>query len=147
MLESSIRNRKGTTMIIRHITKLHWVNDILNDEVIKLEGCNPEADIKNRQQRRAIEKLLGRYVWFTESTVCNTAGCGNRPVAFVFNSEDIGAVPWKKFKQKFKTNKKRWAAINMLDLVAVMQGDDPDQYWISTKPVRVVDCIDVEVEG
>lgn len=117
-------------MIITHFTdSIHA--ELINDSgYIELEGCNAKRgwDIMPRSQRRLVYSLIGRHAWLTEAATCKTAAYNS--VAYQFRSEDIGAVPWREYKQRFKNSKKKWAMVEALDKSAALMGDNSDDYWL-----------------
>jgi len=117
-------------MIINHFTNNITAKLINDSGYIDLEGCNAHRgwDLLTRSQRRLGYSLIGRHAWLTESATCKTASHNN--VAFQFRSEDIGAVPWRKYKLRFKNSKKKWKAVERLDKTATLMGDNSDDYWL-----------------
>jgi len=117
-------------MIIRHFTESNKAKLINECGYIDLEGCNAKRgwDQLTRKERREVWGWIGRHVWLTEATDCKTAA--NNSVAYEFNSEDIGAVRWQDYKQRFRNSKKKWKFVEAMDTVARMAGDNCNDYWL-----------------
>lgn len=117
-------------MIIAHYTCAEHAQDILDSGYIDLEGCNAKRgmDKMPRHQRRMIYKLIGRHAWFSSAATCKTASYNQH--AFYFDSDDIGAVKWSKYKQRFRNSPAKWRMVEALDDSARDMGDDSDDYWI-----------------
>ena len=117
-------------MIITHFTDSRHAELINECGYIDLEGCNAKRGWDNipRSQRRLIYSLIGRHAWLTQSNTCETAAYNS--VAYQFRSEDIGAKPWREYKQRFKNSKNKWRMVEALDDSARDSGDNPDDYWL-----------------
>jgi len=122
-------------MKITHFTYPAAHDLIRQDGKIDLEGCNARRgwDNMSREQRRMIYKAIGRHVWFTQADRAGSASSND--IALTFNSEDIGAVSWKKYKQQFRNSKHKWSIVEAFDESAAILGDNSDDYWLVSKPV------------
>jgi hypothetical protein len=131
-------------MIITHFTDSRHAELINESGYIDLEGCNAKRgwDLMPRSQRRKIYKLIGRHAWLTQSETCQTAAYTS--VAYQFRSEDIGARPWREYKQRFKNSKIKWRMVEALDESARDSGDNPDDYWLVDKPISLTKQIILE---
>lgn len=143
-------------MIIRHYTKPHWVQSILDEGVIRLEEEINEAECKKRideywgpgyyrpQPLHAQERYRRwfshrpHYAWFTEETKANSAYIGplSNECYFEFDSEAIGARKWHYVKRDFKSPQSK-NVFSEMDRISKQLGDDPYKYWITETAVDI----------
>lgn len=148
------RKRKELTLskleglIVRHYTKPHWVEQILRDGVIKLEGSNVIQSQPNYHALAQQYKLLGRYVWFTEDTAnCVVVTKGAHDLTstdlpfFEFAANTINIERWSDVRKKLTGNALLFA--NRLDDRARLVGDNPNKWWVSKLPVPIEKMIRV----
>ncbi len=128
--------------IVRHYTKPHWVEKILSDGEIKLEGLNVTKEQPNYKLLMLQYKLVGRYVWFTESSansvVNKQRGWGltseDLPY-FEFSADSINILRWTDIKKLLQDEALLFA--ERLDDIARAAGDDPDKWWVSKRAVSL----------
>jgi len=141
---------------VYHFTSKHFQNDILRDGQIltereklnkNLELCR-DTSIPKEWRRHTLEravllktsyKLLGSYVWFTQNPEGVATATGNDCV-FEFDADDIGAVRWVEV-MKTLTSKKQKRHLKSLMDIAIEEGDDPRDWWVTRKSVSVEKCI------
>ena len=124
-------------MKITHFTHFEAYELICADGQIDLEGCNARRgwDSMSREQRRRVYKTIGRHTWFTQSTSAKSASSND--IALSFESSDIGAVRWADYKKRFKNSKAKWLMVECFEESAVEFGDNPNDYWLTDKPVSL----------
>lgn len=124
-------------MKITHFTHPNAYALICTDGQVNLEGCNAHRgwDSMSREQRRLIYKNIGRHVWFTQAKSAKSASSND--IALTFNSEDIGAVRWTDYKKRFKNSKSKWFMVECFEESAIGLGDNPNDYWLTDKPVSL----------
>ncbi len=127
-------------LVLKHYTKPQWVEAIKQDGVLELEGCNIEPGHFNWQALQFQYREVGRYVWFTEDTAnsvcCMVPGMTSADLpCFTFKASDIDVEHWPKVKATLKG--KGLAFANMLDELARENGDNPNKWWVSRKPVSM----------
>jgi hypothetical protein len=128
--------------IVRHYTKPHWVEKILSDGEIKLEGANVTKAQPNYNALMLQYKLVGRYVWFTESSansiVAQQRGLGltseDLPY-FEFSADSIKILRWTDIKKLLEGNALLFA--KWLEDGARANGDDPNKWWVSKRAVSL----------
>jgi hypothetical protein len=141
--------------LIRHITHDQYVPSILQDGMIKREGCNQHNEkqyaikLGNPQHLKRVWethqlvnmsfKLIGRYVWLTEESIAHTATGKDCPCSFEFYAEDIKAKKWSDVKRRL-TKKCSILYVKQLDKIAIEMGDDPDKYWVCERPIHLSKC-------
>jgi len=122
-------------MKITHFTS-PWAFELIQSSgIVDLEGCNACRgwDQQSRKQRREHYKAIGRHVWFTTNTTAKTASSNQK--ALHFDSNEIGAVRWTDYKQRFKNSKTKKAWADAIDESARYLGDNSDDYWLVSKPI------------
>lgn len=124
-------------MKITYFTRPEAFDLIQRCGYIDLEGSNAARgwDGQNRKTRRSIYKLIGRHIWFTQSTSARTAS--GHQIAIHFDSDKIGAVRWSDYKNRFKNSKEKWRMVQAFDESANSMGDDPNDYWLVDKPIPI----------
>jgi len=135
---------------IYHFTQKHYSYQIARDgEIItekdklnkNLEMCaNPFMDEK---WKRSVKQsaphlmfsydLLGSYVWFSENPNGVATATGN-DVGYEFDADDIGAVRWNEV-MKTLTSKKQKRYLKSLMDIAISDGDDPREWWVTYEAV------------
>ncbi len=127
---------------VRHYTKPHWVEKILSDGEIKLEGLNVTKAQPNYNAMMLHYKLIGRYVWFTESSA-NSVVAQQRGIGltsddlpyFEFSADSINIQKWSDVKKSFTGNALLFA--KALDDGARGRGDNPNLWWVSKRAVSL----------
>jgi len=146
---------------ITHFTKRPHLESIINDGVIYKEGHNyvtsdargemRGTDALSTAKRRTWKmlkqqyKLTGRYVWFTEedSVNCIDAEIACEKVGISFNAEEIGAKRWSEVRKAKMRSKKAKMLIEALEMAALMVGDEPTKWWVTTNDVALSDAAEV----
>lgn len=146
-----------TKTVIKHFTRKSNLDAIKRSGEIRLEGCNMETIVHTQLSTMPSDiafqtaqhwanmkrqyKLIGRYVWFTEQDHVHCTdplqSCGLTP--FEFEAEAIGAERWADVKQQVvrQRGKRAKRSIEMLELSAVLMGDNPELWWVSRRPVNL----------
>lgn len=147
-----------TKTIVKHHTKSAYFGDIIHDNSIDLEGCGTENYIRHNpcgmmsQENRKVWKLLkkqykliGRYVWFTEEDHANCTNMHHDFKTFSFFAEDIAVEQWsivrRRMIHKNGNPARKW--IKMLEDCARAQGDNPELWWVATKPISLDHCLEL----
>ena len=135
---AKIGERKATA-ILKHYTKPHWVEKIKQDGYIDVEGCNITPEHPNYAMLEYQYKLLGRFVWFTETTansvVSMTPSFANQLKCFEFAAKDLEVEHWPQVRERLTGNALKFA--KALDEMARLNGDDPNKWWVSAGPVSL----------
>ncbi len=134
--------------IVRHYTKPHWLEKILADGVIKTEGSNLTSKEPNYKSLMLQYRLIGRYVWFTEDTA-DSVVIQQREVGitsadlpfFEFNAANIKIERWPDVRKRLAGTALLFAKI--LDDAATANGDNPNKWWVSKRPVSLEKMIRV----
>lgn len=143
-------------MIVRHFTNASYVNRILSDGKIELEGSNIERIIREGngdallpdgntardmwKMLKAQYKWVGRYVWFTSAHTVNsiTSYQHYETVPFAFNAKQIGAIPWAELYPRIASrNSRSKKLVLVLNQAAKNAGDDVTKWYVTTKPVSL----------
>ena len=142
--------------IIRHYTKPHWVENILNDGFINLETAIDEEKCKKRideywgpgfyrpqplhAQARYHHWFAHRphYAWLTEDVSANSgySGPGAKDCYFEFDSDVIGARKWHYVKRDLKGAQAQ-KVISEMDRISKVVGDDPYKYWVCQTEIDI----------
>lgn len=57
---------------------------------------------------------------------------------YIFNSEDIGAITWMRYKNQYvRGSKRREGYVQGLDMKSRINGDNVDQYWVTEQQIPV----------
>ena len=135
--------------LVRHYTKPHWLNKILSEGLIDLEGCNVIPHQPNYDALMLQYKLIGRYVWFTTTTAdsvisqLSSAGFRSSDLPFLeFNAGTIDIERWPDVRKSL-TGKALLLA-KSLDDGARSSGDNPNNWWVSKHPVSLDSAVRVE---
>jgi hypothetical protein len=136
------------TTIVRHYTKPHWIEKILSDGLIDLEGCNVIPHQPNYESLILQYKLVGRYVWFTETTADSVisqlsyAGFSSADLPFFeFSAASLDIERWQDVRKTLTGNALLFA--RGMDDQARLSGDNPNNWWVSKRPVKVDKAIRV----
>jgi len=128
------------TTLVRHYTKPHWLNKILSEGLIDLEGCNVIPHQPNYDSLMLQYKLIGRYVWFTETTADsiisnqNPFGINSSDLPFLeFNASSIDIERWSDVSRSLTGRALLFA--KSLDNEARLSGDNPNKWWVSKRTV------------
>jgi hypothetical protein len=146
--------------LIRHFTKSIYVSSILKDGVIHFEGYNTEHAIRtfnvndldasvniSWRGMKLQYKLIGRYVWFTEqdNLYCSTVKKKFSQAPILFDSDEIGALPWREVCSRLvKNNKKAQKFISALHATAKQAGDNPFYWWVCKHEVDMRYCKNID---
>jgi len=137
------------TTLVRHYTKPHWVDKILSDGLIDLEGCNVIPHQPNYESLMLQYKFVGRYVWFTTTTADSViaqlsyAGFRSSDLPFFeFNAATIDIERWPDVRKSLTGKALLFA--KSLDDGARSSGDNPNNWWVSKRPVSLDRAIRVE---
>lgn len=136
------------TTLVRHYTKPHWLNKILSEGLIDLEGCNVIPHQPNYDSLMLQYKLVGRYVWFTETTADSVisqlsyAGFRSSDLPFFeFSAACLKIERWSDVRKTLTGNALSFA--KGMDEEARLSGDNPNNWWVSKAPVSVDKVIQV----
>lgn len=138
--------------IIHHFTPKHYSYQIDRDgEIIterdivnqNLKMCaNPSIDENVKQSIRMSTlvlmksyNLLGSYVWFSDNPNGVATATGD-DVGYEFDAHDIGAVRWTEV-MKTLTSKKQKRHLKSLMDVAIRDGDNPRDWWVTYQSVSL----------
>jgi len=77
--------------------------------------------------------LLGSYVWFSENPNGVATATGN-DVRYEFDAGDIGAVRWNEVMGTLTSKKQKRYLKSLMD-AAILNGDDPREWWVTYEAV------------
>lgn len=132
---------------IRHYTKPHWIESIIDGGVIELEGHNIRRGTiilgkDSLDYDKLCTEMKGDQVWFTDAKRCNTASkffsTEWKDCYFEFDTADIPVRKWHHYKKDILKNKpEAQRVITALDKSAKEMGDDSYDYWVSDVPIDI----------